>query len=210
MKTLIINAHPDFKNIAAHYSLRLQQYLEQQLQKDNQQYTILNLYDEWLPRLECDEDGLLTAWNDNNHHQEATKVRQRQEELLQQFLTYKRIVIVMPLLNFNITSRMKDYMDNILIARKTFQYVHNGSVPLLTDGRKVMFIQATGSIYTHDDRYAGLDFAVEYLKQMFTNIMGFDQFYLVRAQGTATSYWKQDSLVAVMKRLDQELVEFQK
>ncbi|RNM43564.1 FMN-dependent NADH-azoreductase, partial [Staphylococcus aureus] len=30
--------------------------------------------------------------------------------------------------NFNITSRLKDYIDNIMIARETFKYIEEGSV----------------------------------------------------------------------------------
>ncbi|VED63897.1 NAD(P)H-dependent oxidoreductase [Staphylococcus delphini] len=33
-----------------------------------------------------------------------------------------------PLHNFNVTSRLKDYIDNILIARQTFKYTSDGSV----------------------------------------------------------------------------------
>lgn len=210
MQTLIINAHPDFDHPENHYSLQLQQCLEDQLKARGDHYTIINLYDEWIPRLERGEHGLLTAWNEPTNHTTAVEeTRRRQEELLQQFLEYRRIVIVMPLLNFNITSRMKDYLDNILIAKKTFRYVHNGSVPLLTDGRKVMLIQATGSIYTNNDRYTGLDFPVPYLKEIFTNIMGFDSFQLVRAQGTSTSYWQKDSLASVKNQLIQELAAFE-
>lgn len=46
------------------------------------------------------------------------------------------------------------------------------------------FLQASGGIYTNNDRYTALDFAPNYLKEVFTNIMGFSQFDLVRAQGT--------------------------
>src|SRR5699024_12692790 len=51
--------------------------------------------------------------------------------LMAQFKNNKRIVIVSPMHNFNITSRMKDYMDNILIARQTFKYTSEGSVGLM-------------------------------------------------------------------------------
>lgn len=41
---------------------------------------------------------------------------------------HHRIVIISPLHNFNVTSRLKDYIDNILIARQTFKYTSDGSV----------------------------------------------------------------------------------
>ena len=76
-------------------------------------------------------------------------------------------------------------MDNIMLARETFKYTKEGSVGLMTDNYKALLLQASGSIYTNDDRYTPLDFSYRYLKEMFENIMGFDKFYVVRAEGTA-------------------------
>ena len=95
-----------------------------------------------------------------------------------------------------------------MIAGKAFRYVHNGSVPLLTDDRKVMVLQASGSIYTQNDRYANLDFSVQYLKEMFTNIMVFNSFELVRAQGTSTSHWNDQSINESFATLDRKIAEF--
>jgi len=87
--------------------------------------------------------------------------------------------------NFNVTSRMKDYIDNIFIARETFKYTENGSVGLMTDDYRVLLLQASGSIFTNNDRYTPLEFSYYYLKEIFQNLMGFQQFHIVRAQGTA-------------------------
>ncbi len=46
----------------------------------------------------------------------------RMGEILSQFKSAKRYVIVMPLYNWNIPSKLKDYMDNIIIPRETFKY----------------------------------------------------------------------------------------
>lgn len=80
---------------------------------------------------------------------------------------------------------MKDYMDNILIARQTFRYTSNGSVGMMTDDYRVMLLAASGSIYTNHDRYTPLEFQHYYLKETFCEIMGFDSFQIVRAQGTS-------------------------
>lgn len=80
---------------------------------------------------------------------------------------------------------MKDYIDNIFIARETFKYTENGSVGLMTDDYRVLLLQASGSIFTNNDRYTPLEFSHYYLKEIFQNLMGFHQFHIVRAQGTA-------------------------
>jgi FMN-dependent NADH-azoreductase len=112
-------------------------------------------------------------------------VADQSAHLLAQFKEHHRIVIVAPLHNFNVTSRMKDYMDNIMIARETFKYTEDGSVGLMTDNYRVLLLQASGSIYTNHDRYTPLELSHFYLQKMFEEIMGFDQFSIVRAQGTS-------------------------
>lgn len=153
----------------------------------NEQPEVLNLYDIQLPRIE--KNQLLNVWHKQREGEKLSEVEElistKTSELLQQFKAYKRIVIISPLHNFNITSRLKDYIDNIMIARETFKYTESGSVGLMTDNYKALYLQASGSIYTNDDRYKLLDFSYHYLKAMFEDIMGFEEFYVVRAQGTA-------------------------
>ena len=188
MKTLIINAHPDFNNEQS-FSLKLENMFIEKYQKvfTNNKLEIINLYDIEIPQVT--QQQLLNTWDKQRHKQSLTPEEQHlaqlSEKLLEQFKGAQRIVIVTPLHNFNITSKMKDYMDNIMLARETFKYTKEGSVGLMTDNYKALLLQASGSIYTNDDRYTPLDFSYRYLKEMFENIMGFDKFYVVRAEGTA-------------------------
>lgn len=104
-------------------------------------------------------------------------------EILKQFKDIKKYVIAMPLYNFNIPSKLKDYMDNLMIARETFKYTENGSVGLLYDDRKLLVIQASGAIYTNNDWYTEVEYAHKYLKSMF-NFMGVMDYQIIRARGT--------------------------
>lgn len=189
MKTLIINAHPDFRN-ASHYSIQLEQAFLNKFAETFPQDTVdvLNLYDTEIPRATVPE--LLGLWEKQAAHVSLnaaeTKVYELNQRLLKQFKAHHRIVIVSPLHNFNVTSKMKDYIDNILVARETFRYTAAGSVGLMTDDYKVMLLQASGSIYTNNDRYTPMEFSRMYLEKMFKEIMGFDDFYMVRIQGTQT------------------------
>ena len=69
---------------------------------------------------------------------QGKKVTERMSEILQQFKSANTYIIVLPLHNFNIPSKLKDYMDNIMIARETFKYTENGSVGHLKDGQKCL------------------------------------------------------------------------
>lgn len=189
MQTLIINAHPDFRN-TAHYSIQLEQAFLQHFQSRFPEDTvdIINLYDMAIPQATVPE--LLGIWEKQAQHVTLSAREQQlfaiNQQLLQQFKDHHRIVIAMPLHNFNVPARLKDYIDNILVARETFRYTENGSVGLMTDDYRVMLLQASGSIYTRNDRYTPMEFSRLYLDKMFTEIMGFDQFEIVRAQGLQT------------------------
>ncbi|QRQ96313.1 FMN-dependent NADH-azoreductase [Lactiplantibacillus plantarum] len=134
-KTLIINAHPDFRN-AAHYSVQLEQTFLQLFQTrfPNDTVDVLNLYDTVIPQATVPE--LLGIWEKQAQHVNLSIEEQRlfaiNQQLLQQFKAHHRIVIAMPLHNFNVPARLKDYIDNILVARETFRYTENGSVGLMT------------------------------------------------------------------------------
>jgi len=188
MKTLIINAHPNFNNENS-FSHKLQEIFLRKYKGvfPNDTPEILNLYAFDLPRIDATQ--LLSVWDKQHTGKTMTEEEQRMSKittnLLLQFKSYHRIVIVSPLHNFNVTSQLKDYIDNILVARQTFKYTSEGSVGLMTDNYKALYLQASGSIYTNDDRYKPLDFSYSYLRAMFEDIMAFDAFYIARAQGTA-------------------------
>lgn len=188
MNTLLINAHPDFHNENT-YTAKLKNLFLEKYKNAFPNGTIeeLNLYDIALPRIE--EAQLLNVWNKQSSGstltEDETKIANLQAFLLKQFKEHHRIVILTPLHNFNITSRLKDYIDNIMIARETFKYTEDGSVGLMTDDYKALLLQASGGIYTNDNRYTPLEFSHYYLKEMFKEIMGFDEFYIARAQGTS-------------------------
>lgn len=133
------------------------------------------------------DNTVLSAWEKQRKEQKLTsqeqKVTERMSEILQQFKSANTYVIVLPLHNFNIPSKLKDYMDNIMIARETFKYTENGSVGLLKDGRRLLVIQASGGIYTNNDWYTEVEYSHKYLKSMF-NFLGIEDYQIIRAQGT--------------------------
>ncbi|CAJ2230818.1 FMN-dependent NADH-azoreductase [Companilactobacillus paralimentarius] len=190
MKTLIINAQPDFRN-GDHYSIKLQQLFLKKFQVTFPKETVdlINLYDMEIPQLTTDQ--LLGIWEKQANHitlnNEEKRIFQINQDLIQQFKSHHRIVIVSPLHNFNVTSKMKDYIDNILVAHETFKYTAEGSVGLMTDNYRVMLLQASGSIYTNNDRYTPLEFSRMYLQGIFEELMGFDNFLIVRVQGLQTN-----------------------
>ncbi|EOO06925.1 FMN-dependent NADH-azoreductase 1 [Bacillus cereus str. Schrouff] len=186
-KTLIINAHPKVDDPSSVSIKVLNHFLVsyKELIPNNETIEQINLYDNVVPMI---DKTVLSAWEKQGNGQKLTdeeqKVTERMSEILQQFKSANTYVIVLPLHNFNIPSKLKDYMDNIMIARETFKYTETGSVGLLKDGRRMLVIQASGGIYTNDDWYTEVEYSHKYLKAMF-NFLGIEDYQIVRAQGTA-------------------------
>ncbi|AXY08059.1 FMN-dependent NADH-azoreductase [Bacillus thuringiensis LM1212] len=186
-KTLIINAHPKVDDTSSVSIKVFNHFLEsyKELIPNNETIEQINLYDDIVPMI---DKTVLSAWEKQGNGQKLTgeeqKVTERMSEILQQFKSANTYVIVLPLHNFNIPSKLKDYMDNIMIARETFKYTETGSVGLLKDGRRMLVIQASGGIYTNDDWYTDVEYSHKYLKAMF-NFLGIEDYQIVRAQGTA-------------------------
>lgn len=185
-KMLVLNAHP-LINSTTSFSLQVLHHFLQSYKKLNPSETIevLNLYEEYIPPM---DQHVLMAWEKKAKGEpfspEEQRVTNRMSDILQQFKSAKKLVIAMPLHNFNIPSKLKDYMDNIIIPRETYKFTENGSVGLMNDGRSVLVIQGSGSLYTNNNWYTDVEFSHKYLESMF-RFLGFDEYRIIRAEGTA-------------------------
>lgn len=185
-KMLVINAHSNGDSTSS-FSLQVyNQFLKlyKELKNPIERIEKLNLYNEDVPSI---GPTVLCAWKKLAEGERITdeerRITQRMTTILHQFKRANKYVIVMPLHNFNIPSKLKDYMDNILIVRETFKYTESGPVGLLKDGRSLLVIQASGSIYTNNDWYTEVEYSHKYLKSMF-NLIGIEDYQIIRAQGT--------------------------
>jgi FMN-dependent NADH-azoreductase len=185
-KLLVINAHPEFDSQTSASLNVLNYFLKVYKEKHPNEETIeqINLYEDEVPML---DKTVLGAWKKQGKGEPLTsqekKVTGRMIEILKQFKSANKYVIVYPLHNFNVPSKLKDYMDNIMIARETFKYTDTGSVGLLKDGRSMVVIQSSGGNYSNNDWYTEVEYSHKYLKSMF-NFFGIEDYEIVRVQGT--------------------------
>jgi FMN-dependent NADH-azoreductase len=184
---LVINAHPEADSDKS-FSLNVFRYfmkIYKELHAGDETIEQINLYEDVVPLL---DRTLLSAWEKEKSGRDKTReereAAERSDEILRQFKRASKYVIIYPLHNFNIPSKLKDYMDNILIARETFKYTETGSVGLLKDGRKMLLIQGSGGIYTRGDWYTEVEYSYKYLRSMF-HFLGIEDLGIVRVQGTS-------------------------
>lgn len=183
---LVINAHPK-ADIQKSNSLQVAEHFLNRIKSVNPflRFETVDLFDGAIPVV---DDVVLRAWSKQAANQELDQREQAvaasMKELLQQFKRAAHYVIVMPLYNFNIPSRLKDYLDNVLIARETFAYSEHGPIGLLNDGRKMVVIQASDGIYSNPGWYADAEFSNKYM-HFISRFVGIEDYTIIRAEGGA-------------------------
>ena len=179
MKILQILAHPDYDN-KNRISNLLAKLGEEELRKKYNNITTLNLYDPkcYIPVM----DKHMFNYDDKEltKQEEADKIRQ--EELLNIWKNSDYVFIYMPLHNFNVVSKFKDFIDNIVIVNETFKCEVETMVGLDNTNKQVTFIITSGGEFDSHIQYVNLDFAVQYVRGVFS-VIGIDKVKIIRSQG---------------------------
>ena len=204
MQTLIINAHPDPQNKTAYCTNRLVDCLTEKLPDAS----VLNLYNEDIPELTAETLPLYGSVYDEKSSlsKREQQILARRAELIEQFKAADRLIIAMPMHNFTVTSRLKDYLDNIIMGGQTFQFSENGPQGLM-GGHKALLVQSSGSVYSTGP-LAPWEQSYPFLRIVF-GMLGFDSTDIVRAEGTTNPGIGPDAAVErACAELEQKLPEF--
>ena len=186
MHTLLINAHPD-PNAPTSFSNQLLQHLRARLPAAD--VTLLPLYDSEIPELDAEAMQISRRRQADEPLSPSQQIRAaRTAEIMQQFKAARRLVISLPLHNFNVPARLKSYVDNIVVPGQTFRYTPEGRVQgLMNDDRKLLVIQASGSVCSGLAAVQGPEPSLAFLKAVFQDFLGFNEFAVIRAEGTQTA-----------------------
>lgn len=145
-----------------------------------------DVYNEYVPIIDTD---VLGAWGqlgagaafDSLTESQQKKIG-RMNEILEQFLSADKYIFVTPLWNLSIPALAKAYIDNIVIAGRTFKYTENGPVGLLS-GKKGVHIQARGGFYSEGPA-AEFELGDKYVKTIF-GFLGVTDFQSIISEGAA-------------------------
>ncbi|AJI52956.1 FMN-dependent NADH-azoreductase [Francisella philomiragia] len=116
----------------------------------------------------------------NNNQDKLTTSNKLIEELFENDI----IVIESPMYNFSIPSTLKSWIDNIMIARKTFLYTANGPEGLVKN-KKAILVLSKGNIYSKGATKP-LDFQENYLRTIL-NFIGINDITVICAEGVDLS-----------------------
>ena len=179
MKILQILAHPDYNN-KNRISNLLAELGKEELRKRYSNITTLNLYDPkcYIPVM--DKHMFNYDGKELTQQEEADKIRQ--EELLHIWKNSDCVFIYMPLHNFNVVSKFKDFIDNIVIVNETFKCEIETMVGLDNTNKQVTFVITSGGEFDSHIQYVNLDFAVQYVRGVFS-VIGINKVKIIRSQG---------------------------
>jgi FMN-dependent NADH-azoreductase len=104
------------------------------------------------------------------------------DALVEELLSADTVVIGTGLINFNIYSGLKSWIDNVARAGLTFRYTENGPIGLAT-GKKVYVVLAAAGVYS-DGPAAPMNHAVPYLKTVL-GFMGMTDVEVLYIEGLA-------------------------
>jgi FMN-dependent NADH-azoreductase len=208
-KVLYVTANP--KPVEMSFGLRLGESFLDAYKQHSPNDTIerLDLYKEEIPLIDA---LVLGAWGKAAQNQELTAEEQRvlgrMNELVDQFLSADKVVFVTPLWNLSYPPMLKAYIDNIVIAGKTFKYTEQGPQGL-AGGKRVVHIQARGGVYSEGP---AVDF--EFTNKYLQGIMGFigiTDYHHVFVEGMAATPDKADEIFAAAEQKAREVAaEFAK
>ena len=179
MKILQILAHPDYNN-KNRISNLLAELGKEELRKRYSNITTLNLYDPkcYIPVM--DKHMFNYDGKELTKQEEADKIRQ--EELLNIWKNSDCVFIYMPLHNFNVVSKFKNFIDNIVIVNETFKCEIETMVGLDNTNKQVTFVITSGGEFDSHIQYVNLDFAVQYVRGVFS-VIGINKVKIIRSQG---------------------------
>ena len=127
-----------------------------------------------------------------------------------QWKNAEAIFIYMPLHNFNVVSKFKDYIDNIMIVNEIFKCEIETMLGLDNPDKQVTFVLTSGGEFDSHIQYVNLDFTVQYVRGILS-LLGIEKMKLIRVQGLDLAHNNKDAIVEKSKEeLKSWIAEFSK
>lgn len=106
------------------------------------------------------------------------------------------IVYAFPLWNLTIPAKLQTFIDYVFQAGFTFKYNEQGQMVALQPNKKVVLLNARGGVYSHPEA-AGLEMAVNYMRNVVTGIFGQEIMAEVIIEGHNAMPAKADEIIAL-------------
>ncbi|MHC4396363.1 MAG: FMN-dependent NADH-azoreductase [Planctomycetota bacterium] len=150
----------------------------------NDEIVTLNVFSASIP----DFDGLVvqakyTILHGLEHSQEELQVWKNVETVIEQFTSADKYVLAVPMWNFSIPYRLKQYIDLLVQPGYTFSYSEDKSYQGLVVGKPMLVVYGRGGEYAVGSETEALDLQTRYIELIF-GFMGFENIRSVVVEPT--------------------------
>ena len=192
MKILQIMCHPDYNGEHRVSNILAKIGEDKLIEKGFSSIEKINLYD---PSVNI---PVMDKFMFNYEGEKLTEKEQndkiRQKEILNQWKSADVVFIYMPLHNFNVVSKFKDYIDNIMIVNETFKCEVESLIGLDDSNKQITFVITSGGEFDKHIQYTNLDFAVQYVRGVFS-ILGIEKVKVIRVEGLDLVFNNKEKIV---------------
>ena len=192
MKILQIMCHPDFDGKHRISNILAKIGEEKLIEEGLEDIEKINLYDPstYIPIM----DKFMFNYEGVQLSDKEQRDKNRQKELLVQWKSAEAVFIYMPLHNFNVVSKFKDYVDNIMIVNETFKCDVESLIGLEGANKQITFVITSGGEFDKHIQYTNLDFAVQYVRGVFS-LLGIDKIKVIRVEGLDLVFNNKEKIV---------------
>ena len=176
MKILQIMCHPDYNGEHRVSNILAKIGENELIDKGFSSIEKINLYDPsvHIPVM----DKFMFNYEGEKLTEKEQRDKIRQKEILNQWKSADAVFIYMPLHNFNVVSKFKDYVDNIVIVNETFKCEEESLIGLDNSNKQITFVITSGGEFDKYIQYINLDFAVQYVGSIMNTVDNKYQPYL--------------------------------
>ena len=192
MKILQIMCHPDYNGEHRVSNVFAKIGEDKLIEKGFSSIEKINLYDPsvHIPVM----DKFMFNYEGAKLTEKEHRDKNTQKELLEQWKSADAVFIYMPLHNFNVVSKFKDYVDNIVIVNETFKCEEEYLIGLDKRNKQITFVLTSGGEFDKHIQYTNLDFAVQYVRGIF-GVIGIDKVKVLRVEGLDLAFNNKEQLV---------------
>ena len=192
MKILQIMCHPDYNGEHRVSNILAKIGENELIDKGFSSIEKINLYDPsvHIPVM----DKFMFNYEGEKLTEKEQRDKIRQKEILNQWKSADAVFIYMPLHNFNVVSKFKDYVDNIVIVNETFKCEEESLIGLDDSNKQITFVITSGGEFDKHIQYTNLDFAVQYVRGIFS-VIGIEKVKVLRVEGLDLVFNNKEQLV---------------
>ena len=192
MKILQIMCHPDYNGEHRVSNILAKIGEDKLIEKGFSSIEKINLYDPsvYIPVM----DKFMFNYEGEKLTEKEQNDKIKQKEILNQWKSADAVFIYMPLHNFNVVSKFKDYVDNIVIVNETFKCEEESLIGLDNSNKQITFVITSGGEFDKHIQYTNLDFAVQYVRGIFS-VLGIDKVKVLRVEGLDLAFNNKEQLV---------------